>query len=169
MRLALFAGYVGTVLLANIITSHWGLIPAGFGLLVPAGSYLAGLALGLRDAIHEKAGIPWVWAGITTGTAISLLAGDGRIALASGAAFALSELLDLLLYSKLRHRGWRKAFVASNAVGAVLDTALFLWLSGFGLTMQSLGGQVLVKAVWVSGFALLVVEGARRAKAAVMR
>lgn len=161
--LTLLCGYVATVVAANIVTSNYGLIPAGLGLLVPAGSYLAGLTLTARDALHHLAGARLVWLGVAAGITVSVLASDGRIALASGAAFAVSELLDLAVYSKLRRRGWRRALIASNAVGAVVDTALFLQLSGFGVTTQAMTGQVLVKAVWVTGVALLFTEAARRA------
>lgn len=154
--------YVGTVLLANVVTSQFGLIAAGFGLLVPAGTYTAALALSLRDAVQEFAGRSWVWIGIAAGTVLSVLVADGRIALASGAAFALSEFLDMMVYSRLRERSWRLALVSSNAVGSVADTVLFLWLSGFGLTATAVGGQVLVKAVWVTGVCLLLGEVMRR-------
>ncbi|MGW6445559.1 VUT family protein [Lentzea sp. NPDC055074] len=156
------AAYVGTVLLANIVTSQFGLIAAGFGLLVPAGTYTAALALSLRDAVQEFAGRSWVWVGIATGTILSVLVADGRIALASGAAFALSEFLDMVVYTRLRERSWRLALVSSNAVGSVADTMLFLWLSGFGLTATAVAGQVLVKAVWVTGVCLLLGELMRR-------
>ncbi|MFD4639406.1 VUT family protein [Lentzea sp. NPDC058436] len=156
------AAYVGTVLLANIVTSQFGLIAAGFGLLVPAGTYTAALALSLRDAVQEFAGRSWVWVGIATGTILSVLVADGRIALASGAAFALSEFLDMVVYTRLRERSWRLALVSSNAVGSVADTVLFLWLSGFGLTVTAVAGQVLVKAVWVTGVCLLLGELMRR-------
>ncbi|MEU3648638.1 VUT family protein [Lentzea sp. NPDC034063] len=154
--------YVGTVLLANIVTSEFGLVAAGFGLLVPAGTYTAALALSLRDAVQEFAGRSWVWVGIAAGTLLSVLVADGRIALASGAAFALSEFLDMMIYTRLRERSWRLALVSSNAVGSVADTMLFLWLSGFGLTAAAATGQVLVKAVWVTGVCLLLGEVMRR-------
>lgn len=161
--ITIVAAYISSVLAANIVTTHWGLVAAGFGLLVPAGTYFAGLALALRDAVHEWCGVRWVWAAIAAGTVLSVVFADGRIALASGAAFALSEALDLSVYAGLRSRGWRRALVASNAVGAVADTLLFLWLSGFGISGPAVAGQLLVKAVWVTASALLVAEVVRRA------
>ena len=155
--------YVATVLAANILTSNLGLVAAGFGLLVPAGSYAAGLAFSIRDGLHQWAGPRWVWSGIAAGTVLSIALGDGRIALASGVAFALSELLDFAVYARLRKRGWRRAVVASNVVGAVVDTILFLWLSGLGVTAAAVAGQLLVKAVWVTATVLLIAEGVRRA------
>lgn len=154
---------LGSVLLANLLTSHYGLVAAGFGLLVPAGTYAAGLALGLRDALHHVGGVRWVLAAIAGGIALSALLGDGRIALASAVAFGVAELLDLLVYVPLRRRGWRRAVAGSNAVGALVDTLLFLTLAGFPLTWQAVGGQLLVKAVWMTLLALAVGEVIARA------
>lgn len=148
---------------ANYATSYLGLVGAGFGLMVTAGTYAAGLALGLRDALHEAGGIRWVLVAIAAGAVLSLLLGDGRIALASAAAFLLAELLDLAVYAPLRKRAWRSAVIASNAVGAVVDTFVFLAIAGFPLTAGLVGGQLLVKAVWVTAGFLLVAEVIRRA------
>lgn len=161
---ALLAAFlIGSVVLANWMTTHLGLVPAGFGLMVTAGTYAAGLALGLRDALHEAGGVRWVLAAIAAGAAVSLLLGDGRIAVASAVAFGLAELLDLAVYAPLRRRAWRTAVVASNAVGAVVDTFVFLTIAGFPLTGELVGGQLLVKAVWVTAAFLVVAEIVRRA------
>jgi hypothetical protein len=122
------AALVASIALANWLTGHYGLVPAGFGLLVTAGTYSAGLALALRDLLHESGGIRWVLGTIAAGCVLSLLLADGRIALASAAAFGLAELLDLAVYAPLRRRHWHTAVAASNAVGAVVVwvTALFL-------------------------------------------
>jgi hypothetical protein len=159
----LLLAFIGTIVVANAVTSRYGLISAGFGLLVPAGTYAAGLALGLRDALHETGGVRLVLGAIAVGALASWLVADGRIALASGAAFALSELFDLAVYAPLRRRGWRRAVVASNAVGSVVDTVVFLALSGLGVTATAVGGQLLVKAVWVTAAFLIVAESIRRA------
>lgn len=161
--LPLAAALVGSVILANYLTTTFGLVPAGLGLLVTAGTYSAGLALGLRDALDRVGGLPWVAAAIAVGVAVSAGLGAGRIALASAVAFGLSELADLAVYRPLRERGWRRAVIASNAVGAVVDTVVFLAVAGFPLTLATVGGQVLVKAVYCTAALLVVAEGVRRA------
>lgn len=147
-RASIALAYVGTVVFANWITSRYGLVTAGLSLLVPAGTYAAGFALGLRDTLQDAAGVRWALAAIGVGTVVSFLAGDARIAAASGIAFLLAELADLAVYTPLRRKGWRRAVLASNAVGGALDTLLFLSIAGFPVTGQSVAGQVLVKAVW---------------------
>jgi uncharacterized PurR-regulated membrane protein YhhQ (DUF165 family) len=158
------AALVASIALANWLTGHYGLVPAGFGLLVTAGTYSAGLALALRDLLHESGGIRWVLGTIAAGCVLSLLLADGRIALASAAAFGLAELLDLAVYTPLRRRHWHLAVAASNAVGAVVDTLVFLTIAGFGLTAGLVGGQILVKAVWVTAVFLAVAETVRRVR-----
>jgi hypothetical protein len=69
----------------------------------------------------------------------------------------------MAVYTPLRRRGRRRAVVVSNALGALGDTVVFLLVAGFPLTGASLGGQLLVKAVWVTGGYLVLVEVARRA------
>lgn len=157
------AALVGCVVLANWMTSTLGLVPAGFGLTVTAGTYTAGLALGLRDVLHEAGGVRWVLGAIAVGIVVSALLGDGRIALASAVAFGLAELLDLAVYAPLRKRAWRTAVVVSNAVGALVDTCVFLTIAGFPITVATVGGQLLVKAVWVTAAFLVTAEAVRRA------
>jgi uncharacterized PurR-regulated membrane protein YhhQ (DUF165 family) len=154
--------FVGTVVLANVVTTHWGLVAAGFGLLVPAGTYSAGLALGLRDGLQDRCGVRWVLAAIVLGAGLSFVLADHRIALASGIAFLVSEIADLSIYTPLRRTGRRRAVLASNAAGAVVDTLMFLAIVGFPLTFESVGGQILVKAVWCTTGYLVVREVVQR-------
>jgi uncharacterized PurR-regulated membrane protein YhhQ (DUF165 family) len=151
-----------SVVLANWLSARYGLVSAGFGLLVSAGTYAAGLALGLRDALDRAGGIRWVLAAIVGGIAISALAAGPQLATASAAAFGLGELTDLVVWRRLRARGWRPALIASNAVGALVDTVVFLPLAGFGVTATSIGGQFLVKAGWMTLAALAIGELATR-------
>ena len=152
---------IASIAVANWVTTAYGLVPAGFGLMVTAGTYAAGFALAFRDVLHEAGGIRWVLATVGVGALVSPLFGDGRIVLASAFAFTVSELLDLAVYAPLRRRNWPVAVAASNAVGAVVDTLVFLAIAGFPLTAPLVGGQVLVKAVWITAVFLLAAAAAR--------
>jgi hypothetical protein len=157
------AGYAAALAAANLATSRYGLVRAGFGLTVTAGTYTAGLALALRDSLHETAGVRGVLAALAAGITLSALTADPRIVLASTVAAAVGELADLAAYTPLRARRRRTAVAVSGAVGGLVDTVGFLWLAGFPVTGQTVGGQLLVKAVWVTGGYLLLREGVRRA------
>lgn len=162
-NLFLAALFVSTIAAANYATTEFGLISAGFGLMVLAGTYMAGLALGLRDALQESGGKWWTVGAIIAGTLLSFALADPMIAAASGVAFGLSEFADLLVYTPLRKKGFRRAVIASGAVGALVDTLLFLWIAGFPITGEIVAGQLLVKAVWCTVGFLLVAEVLRRA------
>ena len=164
---AVFAGYAGTVYGANWALTTWpeGL-PVWPGLAAPAGVYAAGLALGLRDALHHLAGRRAVVAAIAVGALMSLLLPQGSwlIAGASAVAFTGSEGLDTWVWEKLRGRSAYLALTLSNTVGLVIDTTVFLLIA-----FQSLGffwGQVVGKA-WMTVLALAVLWGIRNRRAFV--
>jgi hypothetical protein len=169
-RVALFAAFVGTVIAANWALDRYGIVPVGFGLMAPAGVYFAGLSFGIRDALQEQGGRRWVLAAILIGGAVSYVISDGAtipgghlpIAVASAIAFTLSELADFVVYTPLRDRNWPAAVVASNLVGAVFDSALFLWLA-FG-SLDALLGNVVGKT-YMTALALPIVYLARRRRA----
>jgi uncharacterized PurR-regulated membrane protein YhhQ (DUF165 family) len=117
-------------------------VPVGFGLLAPAGVYFAGLAFTLRDLTQESLGRGWTFGAIGAGAALSALVST-QFAIASGAAFLFSESADFLVYTPLRQRSWMAAILASNVVGLVVDSGLFLWLA-FG-SLEHLAGQMLGK------------------------
>jgi uncharacterized PurR-regulated membrane protein YhhQ (DUF165 family) len=162
-RIALaLAGYAASIYLANWLTTRYGLVPAGFGLLVTAGTYTAGLALALRDVVQDLGGFRAVFLGLVVGALLSLVGASGRIAVASMCAFLLGELLDLVVYTPLRKRSWSGAVAASNLVGAIVDTYVFLTIAGFPVTRRAMAGQLLVKVVWVTGGFLIVGAVIRR-------
>ncbi|MFI7073639.1 VUT family protein [Micromonospora sediminicola] len=145
--------YVGTIIAANWAVAHYGVIPVGFGLAAPAGVLFAGLAFTLRDLLHEAAGWRLVVAAILAGTAASLWVAGPGLAFAAAAAFLLSELVDLAVYTPLRRRRWLTAVAASNVAGLLVDSWLFLALA-FG-SLAFFWGQVVGKG-WMTVVALLV-------------
>lgn len=169
LKLALAAAFVATVYLANWLLDSFGVIPVGFGLEAPAGVLAAGLAFGLRDALHEAAGHLWVVLSIVAGALLSYVLTDAAaipggvvtIAAASGVAFLFSELADMAVYTPLRERRWTWAVVLSNSVGAVVDSALFLWLAFGSVTL--IWGQLVGKAYMIA-IALPLVWMVRRAR-----
>jgi len=134
--------YIATIFAANWAIVTFGLVPVGFGLLAPAGVYFAGLAFTLRDLTQDALGRRWTYAAIVVGAALSGLL-SGPLAIASGVAFLLSETADLLVYTPLRERRWLFAVGASNVVGLVVDSVLFLLLA-FG-SLEFLAGQIVGK------------------------
>lgn len=139
------AGYIGTIVLANWMTTTFGLVPIGLGLAVTAGTFAAGFALILRDSVQVTSGRLTVLAAILAGCAVSYMISDPFIALASAVAFLVSELVDLAVFTPLRRRSIARAVLVSSIVAAPVDTVLFLWIAGFGVTWQAVLGQFIVK------------------------
>jgi hypothetical protein len=156
---ATLAAYIATIPAANLAVTHIGLVPAGLGYTAPAGVYLVGLALVLRDLAREAAGRVAVVVAIAFGAALSWWLADPALAVASAAAFAIAETMDFAVYEPLRQRGLLIAMAASNTVGLLADSLIFLWLA-FG-SLAYLPGQLLGKA-WMTLAAVAVIAVIRR-------
>jgi hypothetical protein len=145
LAVVLFAGFVATVIAANWLLSTFGVVALlGLGPAVPAGVYAAGLAFGLRDALHETAGRRWVLTAIAVGAAVSYViedaatipGGHAAIAVASAVAFGVSELADLAVYEPLRCRSWPVCRRQSTSEIATICSTLAargIQLHGFGV------------------------------------
>ena len=55
-----------------------------------------------------------------------------RIAIGSGAAFIVAQLLDVQIFDKLRKKKWFIAPLTSSFVGSTVDTFLFFSISFYG-------------------------------------
>lgn len=151
--------FIALVVVSNWLTARYGLV---YG-IATAGTVTAGLVLLVRDWVHEAGGLRWVFGSIAAGAGLSAAMAGPALGLASGVAFAVSELADLAIYTPLRRSGRLRAAAVSNAIGSVVDSVLFLWLAGFPL-WPAAGGQVAVKwtvsvaiplLAWVVGRAVL--------------
>lgn len=135
------------------------LIPVGFGLDAPSGVLMVGAALVLRDIVHERLGALWALAAIVVGAILSAFLAAPALVVASVVAFALAELADFAVYTPLRRRNLPVAVLASGLAGAVIDSAVFLWLA-FG-SLAFIEGQVLGK-LWMTIAAAVLLYLARR-------
>ncbi|SLN75933.1 queuosine precursor transporter [Roseisalinus antarcticus] len=52
-----------------------------------------------------------------------------RVAIGSGTAFLVAQLLDVAIFSRLREGPWWRAPLASTLVGSTVDTALFFTIA----------------------------------------
>ncbi|MFF8961895.1 VUT family protein [Streptomyces globisporus] len=159
--IATLVAYIATIPAANLAVTHIGALPVGFGYDAPAGVYMVGLALVLRDLAREAAGRKAILAAIAVGTVASYSLADAALAFASAAAFAVAELMDFAVYEPLRTRGLLVAMLASNAVGLIADSLIFLRMA-FG-SFDYLPGQILGKA-WMTLGAVAVLALLRRRK-----
>jgi uncharacterized PurR-regulated membrane protein YhhQ (DUF165 family) len=81
------------------------------------------------------------------------------LAFASGVAFLVSESADFAIYTPLRESNWIGAVVASNVVGVLVDSWLFLTLAFHSL--HFFWGQVVGK-LWVTALAVVILAPVRK-------
>ncbi len=55
-----------------------------------------------------------------------------RIAIGSGSAFLIAQLLDVQIFDKLRKNSWYIAPLASSSIGSIVDTFLFFSIAFVG-------------------------------------
>ena len=169
LGIAAAVAFVATVFAANWAINRFGIVSVGFGLRAPAAVYFAGLAFSLRDLVQRALNKKAVVVAIVAGAICSAFVSP-HLAFASGTAFLVSELGDFAVYTPLARRYPITAVVASNTVGAAVDSLLFLSLA-FG-SLAFFWGQVVGKTwVTVATVALLVAlrlrpGAARRPRAA---
>lgn len=138
-------------------------MPVWPGVLAPSGVAFAGLALVLRDLVQRRAGLAWSLGAIALGVAVSALLAPPALLVGSATAFLVSELADAAVYTPLQRRGLVTAVLVSSAVGAVVDSLVFVRLA-FG-SFDHAEGQVIGK-LWAILAAVAVVTLARRRTAA---
>jgi uncharacterized PurR-regulated membrane protein YhhQ (DUF165 family) len=115
--------------------------------MAPSGVLMIGLALVLRDAVHELGGIKAAMFAIALGGVLSAFLAPSALVIASVTAFVLAELADLAVYAPLRKKRLALAVLLSGVAGSVVDSALFLFLA-FG-SLDFLSGQIVGK-LWAS-------------------
>ncbi len=81
-----------------------------------------------------------------------------RVAVASGTAFLVAQMLDISVFNRLRSGAWWRAPLASSAVGSAVDTGIFFTLA-FSASV-SLGANADAAVAWASDPAPLLTVGA---------
>jgi len=114
------------VLVSNKLVNH----PINDWLTWGAFSYpLSFLVTDITNRLfNARAARKVVYVGFAIGVALSLLV-DLRIAIASGSAFLIAQLLDIYVFNRLRDLTWWKAPLVSSVIGSAIDTALFFTIA----------------------------------------
>ena len=86
-----------------------------------------------------------------------------RIAIGSGTAFIVAQLLDVQIFDKLRQKKWYVAPLISSFVGSTFDTFIFFSISFYGtevpwisLSLGDLSVKILVALIMLIPFRLLL-------------
>ena len=117
-----------------------------------------------------------VLVGFSLAVYLSIKLAYPRVAVASGTAFLVAQLLDISIFDRLRGGAWWRAPLISSSIASAIDTAIFFSLAfapafvgidhffaqsdtslGFGVPLLSMGPEV---PLYVSlGFGDLIVKG----------
>jgi uncharacterized PurR-regulated membrane protein YhhQ (DUF165 family) len=155
------AAMAAVIVLSNVLVQHtinpwltWGAFSYPLVFLV---NDLTNRALGPQAARRVA------WAGFAIAVAVSLALAPWRIALASGAAFLFSQLMDVAVFNRWRAASWWKAPLIGSLVASVVDTGVFFFLafSGTGedwtlLAAGDLAVKVLMAAVLLAPYRALL-------------
>ena len=86
-----------------------------------------------------------------------------RIAIGSGTAFLIAQLLDVQIFDKLRKKKWFVAPLTSSLVGSTIDTFLFFSISFYAtgvpwvtLSLGDLAVKVVVSLLMLIPYRLLI-------------
>ena len=111
-----------------------------------------------------------VYIGFTIGVSFTLLFSTNfadlisvRIAIGSGTAFLVAQLLDVQIFDKLRKKKWFIAPITSSFIGSTVDTFLFFSISFYAtgipwitLSLGDLAVKIFVALIMLIPFRLLL-------------
>lgn len=121
--------YIGLIVAVNWSFSILPMIQIPGGTL-PSAAFLVGFIFVARDFAQREIGHKVIGAMLVAGV-ISYFMASPAIAYASVAAFGISELADWAVYSFTK-RPFAQRILYSSALGTPLDSAVFLYMIGFG-------------------------------------
>jgi hypothetical protein len=153
--------YIACVVGANWLAEHVGAVGVGFGLDAAAAVYVAGPVLVVRDWVQRLAGLGISLLAVAVGTVLSYVVASPAIATASAVSFAVSEVLDAVVYSgTVRRRDAVVAVLCSGIVGVTVDSLLFPVIAFGSLALTP--GHLLGKAYGVlAGTIVTAIVGRR--------
>ena len=86
-----------------------------------------------------------------------------RIAIGSGTAFIIAQLIDVQIFDKLRKKRWFVAPLTSSLIGSIVDTFLFFSISFYGtgvpwftLSLGDLSVKIIVALLMLIPFKILL-------------
>ncbi len=132
MRLPLLplAAMAGLVALSNVLVQY----PINDWLTWGAFTYpVCFLVTDLTNRMHGAATARRVvYVGFAAAVVLSIVLATPRIAVASGLAFLVAQLLDVTVFDRMRQRTWWQAPLVSSMLGSAVDTALFFSIAFYG-------------------------------------
>ena len=126
------AAMAAVVAVSNVLVqypfAHFGL-----GEILTWGAFTYPVAFLVNDLTNRRFGVAAarrvVLAGFVLAVALSVWLATPRIAIASGSAFLVAQLLDTAVFDRLRRMAWWRAPLVSTLLGSAIDTVIFFGIA----------------------------------------
>tara|TARA_B100000929_G_scaffold15953_1_gene12736 strand:+ start:62 stop:610 length:549 start_codon:yes stop_codon:yes gene_type:complete len=173
-QLLLLSVFMGVVVLASNYLVQFPIQYYGLEGILTYGAFSYPIAFLITDLTNRSYGKliarKIVYIGFVIGIAFTLFFSTNfsdlisvRIAIGSGIAFLVAQLLDVKIFDQLRKKKWFVAPLASSFVGSIVDTFLFFSISFYGtgipwvtLSFGDLAVKILVTLTMLIPFRLLL-------------
>jgi len=173
-QLLLLSVFMGVVVLASNYLVQFPIKYYGLEGILTYGAFSYPIAFLITDLTNRSYGKliarKIVYIGFVIGIAFTLFFSTNfsdlisvRIAIGSGIAFLVAQLLDVKIFDQLRKKKWFVAPLASSFVGSIVDTFLFFSISFYGtgipwvtLSFGDLAVKILVALTMLIPFRLLL-------------
>jgi uncharacterized PurR-regulated membrane protein YhhQ (DUF165 family) len=140
-RLFPFVAAMAVIVVASNILVQFPFQPFGLGELLTWGAFTYPFAFLVNDLANRRFGPAAarrvVFIGFAIAVILSIWLATPRIAIASGSAFLVAQLIDTKIFDRLRAREWWRAPLISTFIGSGVDTALF-----FGIAFAPVFGGI---------------------------
>ncbi|MBP1852188.1 queuosine precursor transporter [Rhizobium halophytocola] len=135
--IAIYTALMTAVVVASNILVQYPFPGVLFGIqlsdLLTYGAFIYPFAFLVTDLANRQFGPSnarkVVFAGFVVGVILSYVTSQPRIAMASGTAYLVGQLLDISVFNQLRRTSWWKAPLLGSMLGSVIDTVIFFSLS----------------------------------------
>lgn len=135
-RLALPVVAMMAVVAASNVLVQYPVQQFGLAEVLTWGAFTYPLAFLVNDLTNRRFGPAVarrvVYIGFALAVVLSIALATPRIALASGTAFLVGQLLDIGVFNRLRRLSWWQAPLAGSLIGSALDTVIFFSLAFAG-------------------------------------
>jgi uncharacterized PurR-regulated membrane protein YhhQ (DUF165 family) len=132
-RILPFIAAMAAIVAASNVLVQFPFEHLGLGELLTWGAFTYPIAFLINDLTNRRFGPEAarkvVLAGFALAVVLSVWLATPRIAIASGSAFLVAQLLDVAVFDRLRGKAWWQAPFISTLIGSAIDTVLFFSLA----------------------------------------
>ncbi len=132
-QIAPFVALMAFIVVISNILVQYPFNHFGMGEVLTWGAFTYPVAFLVNDLTNRRLGAAAarrvVYFGFIIAVVLSAWFATPRIAIASGSAFLVAQLLDTTVFNSLRKSLWWRAPLISTMFGSILDTALFFSLA----------------------------------------